>query len=235
MRPPGNCTLPFVTACRVNPSSAGSSAAASRETGYSNCSAGLVACSRTPCFGQLAKGSHPGKHVTIALPGGRERTRAHHSILRIDDGRDVQILVCVDTADNGGGGYVCLDVHVLSSGSTEWLRQDQLHGQDSHVTGWSGPSRVTGNGEANPHRKAFPGGRQVRGKTHRSPALLRQARGRQVTRRPSCPADCHDAGGFPEMPAKQYGSRRNAAASKPPTSTMRMVSASGSGSCAGAA
>ncbi len=33
------------------------------------------------------------------------------------------------------------------------------------MTGWSGPSRVTGNGEANPLRKAFPGGRQVRGKT----------------------------------------------------------------------
>jgi hypothetical protein len=29
----------------------------------------------------------------------------------------------------------------------------------------SGPSRVTGIGEAKPHRKAFPGGRQVRGKT----------------------------------------------------------------------
>ncbi len=33
------------------------------------------------------------------------------------------------------------------------------------MTGWSGPSRVTGNGEASPHRKAFPGGRQVQGKT----------------------------------------------------------------------
>ena len=33
------------------------------------------------------------------------------------------------------------------------------------MTGWSGPSRVTGNGEAKPHRKAFPGGRQVQGKT----------------------------------------------------------------------
>ena len=29
----------------------------------------------------------------------------------------------------------------------------------------SGPSRVTGIGEAKPHREAFPGGRQVRGKT----------------------------------------------------------------------
>lgn len=32
----------------------------------------------------------------------------------------------------------------------------------------SSPSRVTGNGEANSHCKAFPGRRQVRGMTHRS-------------------------------------------------------------------
>ncbi len=37
--------------------------------------------------------------------------------------------------------------------------------RNSHETMRSGPSRVTGIGEAKPHRKAFPGGRQVRGKT----------------------------------------------------------------------
>ena len=47
----------------------------------------------------------------------------------------------------------------------EWLRRDRMRGQDSHETIRSGPSRVTGIGEAKPHRKAFPGGRQVRGKT----------------------------------------------------------------------
>lgn len=80
----------------------------------------------------------------------------------------MQILVCVDAADNGGVAYVCLDFQVLSFGLTERIRQDQLQGQDGHVAGWSGPSRVTGNGEANPYRKAFPGGRHVRGRTHRS-------------------------------------------------------------------
>ena len=40
-----------------------------------------------------------------------------------------------------------------------------MRGQDSHETMKSGPSRVTGIGEAKPHRKAFPGGRQVQGKT----------------------------------------------------------------------
>ena len=33
--------------------------------------------------------------------------------------------------------------------------------EDSHEAMRSGPSRVTGIGEAKPHRKAFPGGRQV--------------------------------------------------------------------------
>ena len=47
----------------------------------------------------------------------------------------------------------------------EWLHRDRMRGQDSHETMRSGPSRVTGIGEAKPHRKAFPGGRQVRGKT----------------------------------------------------------------------
>ena len=52
----------------------------------------------------------------------------------------------------------------------------------------SGPSRVTGIGEAKPHRKAFPGGRQVQGKTRlvdrsagqTAPGALR----RQPTSRP---------------------------------------------------
>jgi len=33
------------------------------------------------------------------------------------------------------------------------------------VTMRSGPSRATGIGEAKPHRRAFPGGRRVQGKT----------------------------------------------------------------------
>ena len=63
-----------------------------------------------------------------------------------------------------------------------------MRGQDSHETMRSGPSRVTGIGEAKPHRKAFPGGRQVRGKTRpvdqsagqTAPGALR----RQPTSRP---------------------------------------------------
>ena len=40
-----------------------------------------------------------------------------------------------------------------------------MRGQDSHETMEVRPFSVTGIGEAKPHRKAFPGGRQVRGKT----------------------------------------------------------------------
>ena len=65
-----------------------------------------------------------------------------------------------------------------------------MRGQDSHETIRSGPSRVTGIGEAKPNRKAFPGGRQVRGKTRpvdqragqTAPGALRRQSSRQVDR-----------------------------------------------------
>jgi hypothetical protein len=59
-----------------------------------------------------------------------------------------------------------------------------VRGQDSHVTGWSGPSRVTGTGEAKPHRKAFPGGRQVQGKTR----PVDQSAGQAAPGHPAAPA-----------------------------------------------
>ena len=40
-----------------------------------------------------------------------------------------------------------------------------MRGQDSHETMKVRPFSVAGVGEAKPHRKAFPGGRQVQGKT----------------------------------------------------------------------
>jgi hypothetical protein len=47
---------------------------------------------------------------------------------------------------------------MASPGPNAWTGQSRDHER-------SGPSRVTGIGEAKPHREAFPGGRQVRGKT----------------------------------------------------------------------
>ena len=65
-----------------------------------------------------------------------------------------------------------------------------MRGQDSHETIRSGPSRVTGIGEAKPHREALPGGRQVRGKTRpvdqcagqTAPGASRRQSSRQVDR-----------------------------------------------------
>ena len=113
---------------------------------------------------KLTEGSHPGEHLAIALPGGGEGSRFHDPILFVDDRCDVQILMGIDASNNAtrsfgyGHSQPPVDLH-------EWLRRAQC--ADRTVTRpWrSRPSRVTGIGEAKPHRKAFPGGRQVRGKT----------------------------------------------------------------------
>jgi hypothetical protein len=115
---------------------------------------------------KLTEGEHPGEHLAIALPGRGEGSCSEDPILLIDNRCDVKILMSIDAADN-----VSLspfddrhsqppDCHALTGFTgTECA--------DRTVTRpWrSGPSRVTGIGEAKPHRKAFPGGRQVRGKT----------------------------------------------------------------------
>ncbi len=59
-----------------------------------------------------------------------------------------------------------------------------MRGQDSHETNRSGPSRVTGIGEAKPPRKAFPGDRQVQGKTR----LVDLCLGQIAPGRPTAPA-----------------------------------------------
>ena len=65
-----------------------------------------------------------------------------------------------------------------------------MRGQDSHETMQVRPFWVTGIGEAKPNRKAFPDGRQVRGKTRpvdqrggqTAPGALRRQSSRQVDR-----------------------------------------------------
>ena len=95
-----------------------------------------------------------------------EGSSSENAVLFVDDCRDMQILMRVDAADNGADFWVNLHGHACSPDATDKrLHQDRLHGQDSNVTGRSGLSRVTGTGEAKPHHRAFPGGRQVRGKT----------------------------------------------------------------------
>src|SRR3984957_11678628 len=114
---------------------------------------------------KLTEGSHPGEHLTIALPGGGEGSRFHDPILFVDDRCDVQVLMGVDASNNAtlSFGYSHSQPPALTC--TNGFAGAQC--ADRTVTRpWrSRPSRVTGIGEAKPHRKAFPGGRQVRGKT----------------------------------------------------------------------
>jgi hypothetical protein len=115
---------------------------------------------------KLTEGSHPNEHLAITLPGGGEASRFDDPVLFVDNRCDVQILVGVDAADDATLSFFD-NCHSQPPALTmhEWLHRDRMRGQDSHETMRSGPSRVTGIGEAKPHRKAFPGGRQVRGKT----------------------------------------------------------------------
>ena len=114
---------------------------------------------------KLTEGSHPGEHLTITLPGGGEASRSDNPILFVDDRCDVQILVGIDASNNATLSFGYRHSQPPALTMRQWLRRDRMRGQDSHETMRSGPSRVTGIGEAKPHRKAFPGGRQVRGKT----------------------------------------------------------------------
>src|SRR3954454_13393741 len=72
----------------------------------------------------------------------------------------------------------------LPSESASTASPNRVRGQDSHVTRWSGPSRVTGIGEAKPHRRAFPGGRWVQGNTR----LVDRSVGQTTPRRLAAPA-----------------------------------------------
>src|SRR3954469_5410714 len=114
----------------------------------------------------LTEGSHPSEHLSVTLPSRGKALAPQHTVVFIDDGRYVQILVGVYATNDMLLCWVS-DVH----SEPPWCDRvstappDRVRGQDSHVTRWSGPSRVTGIGEAKPHRRAFPGGRRVQGKT----------------------------------------------------------------------
>src|SRR4029077_19118073 len=100
------------------------------------------------------------------LPGGGEASRFDDPILFVDDRCDVQILMSIDAA-NDATLPSFNDRHSQPPALTITNGFTGTECADRTVTRpWrSGPSRVTGIGEAKPHRKAFPGGRQVQGKT----------------------------------------------------------------------
>jgi hypothetical protein len=100
----------------------------------------------------VAQGSHPRKHLPITLSRRGEAAGSKNPFLLVDNRGDMQILVGVHATDDATR-HRCFPVHYQPPGSTvpQRLRQDRLHGQDSNATDWSGPSWVTGIGEAKHH------------------------------------------------------------------------------------
>src|SRR5699024_3844336 len=112
--------------------------------------------------------THPAHHLLVPMSRGRERSAIQHAIMAINNGGHVLLFVRIDTA------YDRLNSRFMfAHGELRLGRETQGNGfsttdrLDKTVTGHrSGPSRVTHAGEAKPHRKASPGDRQVKGKTH---------------------------------------------------------------------
>src|SRR5438067_13317791 len=133
----------------------------------------------------LTEGSHPSEHLSVALLGRGKALAPQDTVAFIDDGRDMQILVGVHAANDMSLCWVP-DVH----SEPPWCDRastappDRVHGQDSHVARWSGPSRVTGIGRGRASPQAFPGGRRVQGKTR----LVDRSVGQTTPRRIAAPA-----------------------------------------------
>jgi len=91
--------------------------------------------------------------------------RCQHLVILIDNGCDVEVFVCIDTTQDWDGLLRFGHGIMPFSGSFKHISPERMHGQDSRETIWSGPSWARGILETRPHREAFPGGRQVQGKT----------------------------------------------------------------------
>jgi hypothetical protein len=82
-----------------------------------NCNPSLMHKAQQPCAVaagrlysdalKLTEGSHPGEHLTIALPGGGEASRFDDPILFVDDRCDMKILVGIDAANNTTRSFGC--------------------------------------------------------------------------------------------------------------------------------
>jgi hypothetical protein len=81
----------------------------------------------------LTEGSHPGKHLSVTLPGRGKALAPQNTVAFIDDGRDMQILMGVDAANDMS---LCLvpDVHSEPPGSTVLRRLRQTECVDRTVT-----------------------------------------------------------------------------------------------------
>ena len=114
---------------------------------------------------EVSKGSHPSKHLPVPLAGRRKGSASENAILRIDHCGDMQVLVGIDTADDATLCGLLLNVHVSSPGSSVGFAKTEC--LDRTVTRQKVRpflSHRHRRGKTSP-QGAFPGGRQVRGKT----------------------------------------------------------------------
>jgi len=81
----------------------------------------------------LTEGSHPGEHLSVTLPGRGKALAPQNTVAFIDDGRDMQILMGVDAA-NDMSLYLVPDVHSEPPGSTVLRRLRQTECVDRTVT-----------------------------------------------------------------------------------------------------
>jgi hypothetical protein len=115
---------------------------------------------------KLAERAHPGEHLLVAVPGRWEALAAENPVMFVDDGGDMEILVCIDAADDETVGDALLDLHgrtpegecIGASANTECLDRTVTR---QNVRPFSGHMHRQGE----PRRQVFPGGRQIRGKT----------------------------------------------------------------------
>ena len=132
------------------------------------------------------EGAHPGEHLLVAVPGGREALAGQPPILLVDDGSDVKVLVRVHATDDAAVFLPSKPFHAHSPGSAacERLHRDQMPGQDSHAT-----ERQALLGSRAPARRNLAagrlGGRQVRGRTR---IVVDQSAGQTAPRCPAAPA-----------------------------------------------
>ena len=115
---------------------------------------------------ELIERSHPRDHRPISLPCRGKRLTGQDTVVFVHDGRDMQVLVGIDAAnDTGRCSVINVQANLLDQLLIDSFARTECADRTVTRPTRSSPSRVTSIGEAKPHRRAFPGGRQVQGKT----------------------------------------------------------------------
>jgi hypothetical protein len=109
---------------------------------------------------KVSKGTHPGKHLPLALSRCRKALGSEHLVPFVDNSGDVKILVRVNTANNDTGHRLLTNFHAGSPGQSLDRRFTETRCLDRTVTRQDvRPFLFHMHRRGKPHRKAFPGGR----------------------------------------------------------------------------